>query len=169
MLSFSLSSSQLLLSVHSMEQEEELLCKQKRLGPSTPTVAGAVSDPHWVGIRLPLTLSWTRVRSFALSVDRSRASLSLVFEVGQRAGFLNPRFTAAGQSSSFVQLKVVESWSFTKRVVFKASELVELRAGVEVAFDVGWEKRGLILSSSSPSFYFRHSFSRGFYMNSLQR
>ena len=29
---------------------------------------------------------WTRVCSFALSVDRSRASLSLVFEVGQRAG-----------------------------------------------------------------------------------
>lgn len=34
-----------------------------------------------------------------------------------------------GQSSSFFQKKVVESWSFTKRVVFKASELVELRAG----------------------------------------
>ena len=67
---------------------------------------------------------WTRVRSFALSVDRSRASLSLVLEVGQRAGPWS-----AGQSSDFVQLKVVESWSFTKRVVFKASELVELRAG----------------------------------------
>lgn len=34
-----------------------------------------------------------------------------------------------GQSSSFFQKKVVESWSFTKWVVFKASELVELRAG----------------------------------------
>lgn len=34
-----------------------------------------------------------------------------------------------GQSSLFFQKKVVESWSFTKRVVFKASELVELRAG----------------------------------------
>lgn len=58
---------------------------------------------------------WTRVRSFALSVDRSRASLSLVLEVGQRAGPWS-----AGQSSDFVQLKVVESWSFTKRVVFQS-------------------------------------------------
>jgi hypothetical protein len=45
-----------------------------------------------------------KVRSFALFVDRSKASLSLVLEVGQRAGPWS-----ADQSSDFVQLKVVES------------------------------------------------------------
>lgn len=37
-----LSSLELLLSVHSMEPEEELLRKQKRLGLSTPTVAAVI-------------------------------------------------------------------------------------------------------------------------------
>lgn len=62
----------------------------------SPSIEFRASDHYKVAS------DWTRVRSFALSVDRSRASLSLVLEVGQRAGLWS-----ADQSSDFVQLKVV--------------------------------------------------------------
>jgi len=63
---------------------------------------------------------WTRVYVLLrFPSDRSRASLSLVLEVGQRAG---PGHVGARGSIIIVfQFQVVESWSFTKRVVFKAS------------------------------------------------